>query len=164
MPRWTPETRLKQATAIRTWMPWTLSTGPVTAAGKARVARNGWKGGVRAKVSNWHRTVGEIVLNVEKLYSLVRPKRQNRQVAAPGPVAAVQSPVSDWNFADEAEEEDDDDDDDENDERDSVDRMSAAEIQAALSRLSGWKAPPVPVLLNNDGHFLEWWRTGALED
>jgi len=139
MPRWTPETRLKQAAAIRKWMHWTLSTGPVRAAGKARVARNGWKGGVRAKVSNWHRSVSQIVLNVEKLFSLVRPKREMHRVEGRGPVAAVLSPVSDWNFTDEEEEEDDDDD-----EPDLVDRMSAAEVQAALKRLSGWKAPPAP--------------------
>ncbi len=81
MPRWTAETRLKQAVAIRGWMPWTLSTGPITAAGKARVARNGWKGGIRAKVSNWHRTVSQIVLTAENLYSLLRPKRKKRQVS-----------------------------------------------------------------------------------
>ena len=140
MPRWTPETRLKQASAIRGWMPWTLSTGPVTAAGKARVARNGWKGGVRAKVSNWHRTVSQIVLSVEKLYSLVRPKCKNPRVAGAGPAGSGLSAASAWSFAEEEEEEEDDDDD----ELDPVDRMSAAEVQAALKRLAGWKAPPIP--------------------
>ena len=44
---WTPERRAKQAEAIRRWRPWERSTGPRSAAGKAVVSRNGWKGGVR---------------------------------------------------------------------------------------------------------------------
>jgi len=43
----TPERRARQAELIRTWRPWEKSTGPRTKAGKARVARNPWKGGVR---------------------------------------------------------------------------------------------------------------------
>ncbi len=135
MPRWTPETRLKQAAAIRGWMPWTLSTGPVTAAGKTRVARNGWKGGIRARVSNWHRTVSQIVLFAEKLNSLVRPKRKKHRLAVVVPAGSVLSPASPWSFAAEEEEEDDDD------EMDAVDRMSSAEVQAALIRLGAWKPP-----------------------
>ena len=44
---WTPERRAKQSAAIRRWRPWERSTGPRTAAGKARVARNAYKGGTR---------------------------------------------------------------------------------------------------------------------
>lgn len=44
---WTPERRAKQSAAIRQWQPWERSTGPRTAAGKARVSRNAWKGGTR---------------------------------------------------------------------------------------------------------------------
>ena len=44
---WTPERRARQAELIRTWRPWEKSTGPRTKAGKARAARNPWKGGVR---------------------------------------------------------------------------------------------------------------------
>lgn len=44
---WTPERRAHQAEAIRRWQPWTQSTGPRTAEGKARTARNGYKGGTR---------------------------------------------------------------------------------------------------------------------
>ena len=135
MPRWTPETRLKQATAIRGWMPWTLSTGPVTARGKARVARNGWKGGLRAKITNWHRAVSQIVLNVEKLYSLVRPKRKKRRMLGWASVRSAASPVFAWDATAGEEEEDDD-------EMDAVDRMSAAEVQAALRRYGEWKPAP----------------------
>lgn len=42
---WTPERRARQAELIRTWQPWTRSTGPRTAEGKARASRNAWKGG-----------------------------------------------------------------------------------------------------------------------
>ena len=44
---WTPERRARQAAMIRTWQPWTRSTGPRTPAGKAKTARNAWKGGYR---------------------------------------------------------------------------------------------------------------------
>ena len=41
---WTPERRARQAELIRTWKPWDKSTGPRTDEGKARTARNGFKG------------------------------------------------------------------------------------------------------------------------
>jgi len=44
---WTPERRAKQSAAIRQWRPWERSTGPRTAAGKARVAQNAYKGRTR---------------------------------------------------------------------------------------------------------------------
>ncbi len=144
MPRWTTETRLKQAAAIRGWMPWTLSTGPVTAEGKARCSRNAWKGGVRAKVSNWHRTVSQIVLNVEKLYSLIRPKRKKHPFSGVVPAQSVLSPALPWNFA--AEDNDDDEEEDDDDEKDAIDRMSSAEVQAALIRLGAWKPPSFATL------------------
>lgn len=43
--RWSPERRARQALLIRTWHPWERSTGPRTDEGKARAARNGFKGG-----------------------------------------------------------------------------------------------------------------------
>ena len=42
---WTPERRAKQAEAIRKWRPWEKSTGPKTDEGKAKVARNSYRGG-----------------------------------------------------------------------------------------------------------------------
>ncbi len=42
---WTPERRARQAELIRNWKPWVQSTGPRTDEGKARTARNGYKGG-----------------------------------------------------------------------------------------------------------------------
>jgi hypothetical protein len=44
---WTPQQRQQQAERIRSWCPGKYSTGPRTAEGKARAARNGWKGGHR---------------------------------------------------------------------------------------------------------------------
>ena len=40
---WTPERRKRQAELIRTWRPWEKSTGPVTAAGKRKAAKNAAK-------------------------------------------------------------------------------------------------------------------------
>ena len=42
---WTPQRRARQAQAIRRWRPWEHSTGPRTADGKARSARNAYTGG-----------------------------------------------------------------------------------------------------------------------
>jgi len=47
---WTPERREKMRTLIHSWAPWQHSTGPRTPEGKARVARNGWRGGKRAEL------------------------------------------------------------------------------------------------------------------
>jgi hypothetical protein len=46
---WTEERRARQAAAIRRWRPWERSTGPRTAAGKARAARNADRGGLWRK-------------------------------------------------------------------------------------------------------------------
>lgn len=46
---WTPERRAKQSQAIKAWRPWEQSTGPKSPEGKARVARNPWRGGHRQK-------------------------------------------------------------------------------------------------------------------
>ena len=48
MTAWTAERRQKHAEAIRRWKPWEKSTGPRTAAGKARAAQNAYKHGRRA--------------------------------------------------------------------------------------------------------------------
>lgn len=47
---WTPERRARQAELIRSWHPWEKSTGPRTAEGKARAARNAFRGGFRAEL------------------------------------------------------------------------------------------------------------------
>ena len=45
---WTAERKAKQALAIHRWRPWDRATGPKSPEGKARVSRNGFKGGKRA--------------------------------------------------------------------------------------------------------------------
>ena len=44
---WTPERRRWQSAMMQIWRPWEHSTGPRTAAGKAKVSRNGLKHGMR---------------------------------------------------------------------------------------------------------------------
>lgn len=41
--KWTAEERAKQAALIRVWQPWDKSTGPTSAAGKAKAALNATK-------------------------------------------------------------------------------------------------------------------------
>lgn len=45
--QWTPEQRAMQAKLIQGWKPWLHTPGPKSAEGKAKVARNGFKGGSR---------------------------------------------------------------------------------------------------------------------
>ena len=56
---WTPERRARQAALIRSWRPWEKSTGPRSAEGKARTARNGFKGGHRETLRELARVLNE---------------------------------------------------------------------------------------------------------
>ncbi len=47
---WTAERRRQQSEAISRWQPWLSSTGPRTDEGKAKVARNAYKGGHREQL------------------------------------------------------------------------------------------------------------------
>lgn len=49
---WTAERRARQSEAIKSWSPWYRSTGPATAAGKARASQNAFKGGKRIALRN----------------------------------------------------------------------------------------------------------------
>lgn len=64
---WTSERRARQAELIRTWKPWEQSTGPRTAEGKARTARNGYKGGMREKLRELGRILREQADALERL-------------------------------------------------------------------------------------------------
>ena len=44
---WTEARRERQSELIQTWKPWTKSTGPRTAEGKAKSSQNACKGGIR---------------------------------------------------------------------------------------------------------------------
>lgn len=63
---WTQEQREGQREAIKRWKPWEQSTGPKSADGKARVSRNGWKGGagetlrVLSRILREHRQSQEV--------------------------------------------------------------------------------------------------------
>lgn len=49
MSTWTAERRARHAKLIHQWRPWERSTGPRTPEGKARSARNSYRGGQRVK-------------------------------------------------------------------------------------------------------------------
>src|SRR5262245_17748823 len=56
---WTAERRARQAQLIRSWRPWERSTGPRTAAGRARVSRNAYKGATRATLKALRKALAE---------------------------------------------------------------------------------------------------------
>jgi hypothetical protein len=58
---WTPERRAKQAEKIQSWKPWEQSTGPKTALGKSRAARNGFKGGIRLEIRALTKAVNQLL-------------------------------------------------------------------------------------------------------
>ncbi len=53
MTGWAPERRKRQSELIHGWRPWEKSTGPRTPSGKARRARNAYKGCVRPVLRDW---------------------------------------------------------------------------------------------------------------
>ena len=56
---WTPERRALQAQRIRQQKPWLKSTGPQSAQGKAKVARNAYKGGAWKAMQELRRRLSE---------------------------------------------------------------------------------------------------------
>ena len=54
---WTEERRKRQAELIRQWQPWTKSTGAKSAAGKAIVSQNAYKGGYWKKERELIKTI-----------------------------------------------------------------------------------------------------------
>lgn len=64
-----PEYRPSQSELIRLWGPWHHSTGPKTAAGKAKVAQNSYKGAPRATVANAKRLARVIAADGNALAS-----------------------------------------------------------------------------------------------
>ncbi len=83
---WTPERRAKQAEAIRRWRPWDQSTGPKTETGKARVARNAYKGGHRERLRERARLQAEVSRAVDEIasipLSIAKPKHNPKRSAA----------------------------------------------------------------------------------
>jgi len=64
---WTPERRARQARLIHTWRPWERSTGPRTPEGKARVARNAYKGNKRGQLRELRQLLREHTLMLREV-------------------------------------------------------------------------------------------------
>jgi hypothetical protein len=58
---------------IHSWAPWSKSTGPRTPEGKARVSRNGWKGGKREELRAALRYFRELEREARQLRELLTP-------------------------------------------------------------------------------------------
>lgn len=69
---WTPERRQRQAELIRQWQPWKSSTGPNTAEGKARSARNAYKGGFLQELRALNRELRAELAQMRKMNALAR--------------------------------------------------------------------------------------------
>lgn len=67
---WTPQRRQRQAEQIRNWRPWEQATGPRTPEGKARVARNAWKGGQRVELRLLAKRVNAELVALEQSLAL----------------------------------------------------------------------------------------------
>ena len=61
--KWTPEQRQQQAERIRTWSPWTASTGPKSAAGKRAASGNAFKGGLRSELLKLEKEISQLLRN-----------------------------------------------------------------------------------------------------
>lgn len=70
MPRWTDAARAKQAAMIARWKPWQAATGPRTAAGKAKAARNADKGGDAGRAQRLEQAQAELAAALAKVQRL----------------------------------------------------------------------------------------------
>ena len=75
---WTPERRARQAELIRNWKPWEQSSGPKSEAGKAKVAANAWRGGVRQDLRARSKMVNEELRSIQEQADKVLPGWRNR--------------------------------------------------------------------------------------
>ena len=64
---WTPERRARQAELIKTWKPWKQSTGPLSSEGRAKVAKNAYKGGHRLMLRELSRMVNAEIREAREL-------------------------------------------------------------------------------------------------
>jgi hypothetical protein len=70
---WTEERRQRQREAIQRWNPWEKSTGPRTEAGKAKVARNAYRGGIRPMLRRLEHALQEQLISLRTTPNDVRP-------------------------------------------------------------------------------------------
>jgi small-conductance mechanosensitive channel len=71
---WSPERRQRQRQAIKEWKPWSQSTGPQSAAGKAQVSQNAYKGGLRDKLQELKRDINEEIREARDRLNLIKFK------------------------------------------------------------------------------------------
>ena len=64
---WTPERRAQQAVRIREQKPWLQSTGPKSAAGKAAVSSNAFKGGAWRKMRDMARYLNKCLQDQQRM-------------------------------------------------------------------------------------------------
>ena len=69
---WTPERRARQAELIKTWQPWSKSTGPVTAKGKTKSSMNAYRGGFRPVLRGLSALLRDEVKTARDLASALR--------------------------------------------------------------------------------------------
>jgi hypothetical protein len=67
MRHWTPEERLKQSKAIRSWKPWERSTGAKSPQGKAISSKNATKTGDSAYVRELIKQMNQILKEQNRL-------------------------------------------------------------------------------------------------
>ena len=73
---WSDERRAKQAAAIRRWQPWTKSTGPRSAEGKAVSARNAAKpNSIRRELLVMKAELANVQRQVKKLFTARRKSK-----------------------------------------------------------------------------------------
>ncbi|HUW37489.1 MAG TPA: hypothetical protein VMV91_09155 [Rhodocyclaceae bacterium] len=72
---WTDERRARQAELIRSWRPWTKSTGPKTEAGKAIASQNVVVGEQRRRAA-LAEARRELAAAVAKVATLTRSRRE----------------------------------------------------------------------------------------
>ena len=59
--KWMPEQQRHQSMLIRTWSPWTRSTGPPIPAGKLSASHNAYRGGLRSKLKALSKEVNDLL-------------------------------------------------------------------------------------------------------
>ena len=69
---WTAERRARQAALVRNWRPWEQATGPRSVEGKARVARNGYKGGHWLELRELTKSVNALLRKQRDQLSMLR--------------------------------------------------------------------------------------------
>lgn len=65
--KWTQEQRQQQKEAIQHWKPWEQSTGPRTPDGKAKSARNAWKGGYWVALRKLEKQLNQLMREQRRL-------------------------------------------------------------------------------------------------